>query len=59
MTIDTARLETVYDRLAETLDAAPADRREQVLVKLVLLLAAEHPDPDRFEALTAAALRDL
>lgn len=59
MTIDTARLETVYDRLAETLDAAPADRRERMLVKLVLLLAADHPDPDRFGELTVAALRDL
>lgn len=59
MTIDTAQLETLYDTLADTIDAAPADRRELLLVKLVLLLAAEHPDPDRFRDLAQSALRDL
>lgn len=59
MAIDTAQLETIYDRLADTIDAAPAGRRELLLVKLVLLLAAEHPDPDRFRELAQAALRDL
>ncbi len=52
-------LEAVYDTLAETLDQAPADKTELLLVKLALLLAQDLGDPARFAELALIALRDL
>lgn len=52
-------LETVYDTLAEAIDQAPAALREQMLVKLALLLAHDLGDAERFAELTHTALQDL
>lgn len=54
-----ADLETVYDTLAETLDAVPAAQRELLLVKLALLQAQALGDAARFAELAAVARRDL
>lgn len=54
-----ADLETVYDTLAETLDAVPAAQRELLLVKLALLQAQALGDAARFATLAAVARRDL
>jgi len=54
-----ADLETVYDTLAETLDAVPAAQRELLLVKLALLQAQALGDAARFAALAATARQDL
>lgn len=52
-------LEQVYDALATALDQAGPDRSELFLVKLALLNANALGDARAFEALIAAALRDL
>lgn len=52
-------LEAVYDCLAETLDQAPPEQSELLLVKLALLLAQDLGDADRFAALARSALQDL
>ena len=59
MTLSTADLEQVYDRLAESIDQAPDGRSELMLVKLVLLMARELGDRARIEALMHTALQDL
>lgn len=58
-TLTLSGLEAVYDGLAETLDQAPPEKVELLLVKLALLLAQELGDADRFAALAQAALQDL
>lgn len=52
-------LEAVYDTLAQTLDKATEARSELLLVKLVLLLARELGDADRFAELARTAMNDL
>lgn len=52
-------LETVYDRLADTIDQTPAALRELMLVKLVVLLANDLGDAGRFAELARTALQDL
>ncbi|BDD91596.1 DUF2783 domain-containing protein [Pandoraea sp. XJJ-1] len=42
-----AGLEEIYDTLALAIDAAPDDKRELLLAKVVLLLAHEIDDPQR------------
>ncbi|MBN8486970.1 MAG: DUF2783 domain-containing protein [Burkholderiales bacterium] len=59
MSLSTPDLERVYDRLAEAIDQAPEDRSELMLVKLVLLMARELGDVERFGTLLQAALQDL
>lgn len=54
-----AQLETVYDTLAEAIDAAGPDQAELFLTKLCLLLANETGDDARFDELVKSALRDL
>lgn len=54
-----ADLERVYQRLADAIDAVPADRGELLLVKVVMLLANELADRAKVEALIATALQDL
>jgi hypothetical protein len=53
-----AQLEDSYDRLAEALDSAGAERSELMLTKLALLAASEL-GAERFAALLAVALQDL
>lgn len=57
--LDTAGLEEVYDRLAEALDAVPADKRVLFLAKLSLALANLLGDAAGFAAALEAARRDL
>jgi hypothetical protein len=59
MTIKIAHLEEIYDALADAIDRAPPERRELMLVKLVLLLAQDTADPVHFRALADTALHDL
>jgi len=59
MTIKLADLEEAYDALAEAIDRTPPDRRELMLVKLVLLQARDAADPARLRALAEIALQDL
>ncbi|TFY97298.1 DUF2783 domain-containing protein [Ramlibacter rhizophilus] len=54
-----ADLEQVYDRLAEAIDQAGAERSELFLVKLALLNAQALGDARQFAAHLEAALRDL
>ena len=54
-----AGLESVYDTLAETLDAAPPEQATLLLTKLALLLAQDLGEPLRFAELAKTALRDL
>ncbi|AJP56082.1 hypothetical protein UC34_01900 [Pandoraea vervacti] len=42
-----AGLEDIYDTLALAIDAAPEDKRELLLAKIVLLLANDVGDPKR------------
>lgn len=58
-TLTLSGLEAVYDCLAETLDQAPPEKSELLLVKLALLLAQDLGDEDRFAALARTALQDL
>ncbi|MGO2452029.1 DUF2783 domain-containing protein [Pseudomonas taetrolens] len=57
--LTTCELEQVYDRLADALDQAMADKRELFLVKLALLCAQELGDPGQFHMLSDTALKDL
>lgn len=57
--LTTFELETLYDRLADSLDQAPGGKRELLLVKLALLAAEALGDVERFSELTAIAGRDL
>ena len=57
--LTTLELETLYDRLADSLDQAPDGKRELLLVKLALLAAEALGDVERFSELTAIAGRDL
>ncbi|VVD89015.1 hypothetical protein PAQ31011_01527 [Pandoraea aquatica] len=50
-----AGLEDIYDTLALAIDATPADKRELLLAKVVLLLANEVRDPQRVIDLIAQA----
>ncbi|MDO8268130.1 MAG: hypothetical protein Q7T32_09915 [Moraxellaceae bacterium] len=58
-TLTLSGLEAVYDCLAETLDQAPPEKAELLLVKLALLLGQDLGDADRFSVLSQAALQDL
>lgn len=57
--LTTPELETLYDRLADSLDQAPDGKRELLLVKLALLAAEALGDVERFSELTVIAGRDL
>ncbi|WP_110972364.1 MULTISPECIES: DUF2783 domain-containing protein [Pseudomonas] len=57
--LTTFELETLYDRLADSLDQAPDGKRELLLVKLALLAAEALGDVERFSELTVIAGRDL
>ena len=50
-----AGLEDIYDTLALAIDAAPQDKRELLLAKVVLLLANDLRDPQRVIDLIAQA----
>ncbi|VVD86228.1 hypothetical protein PEP31012_01368 [Pandoraea eparura] len=52
-----AGLEEIYDTLALAIDAAPQDKRELLLAKVVLLLAHEIPDSQRVIDLIEQAAR--
>ncbi|MFM2261411.1 MAG: hypothetical protein RI959_87 [Pseudomonadota bacterium] len=52
-------LETVYDQLAQALDAVPADKTELFLVKLALLNAQALGDVAAFSQQLQAAQLDL
>lgn len=54
-----SNLETVYDRLAETIDAVGREKEALFLAKLVLLLAQAQDDADKVLALIGEAARDL
>ncbi|TCZ63263.1 DUF2783 domain-containing protein [Roseicella aquatilis] len=54
-----AQLEEVYDRIAEALDAVPAERRQLFLAKLALALANLLGDPAKVAQALEAAARDL
>jgi len=54
-----ADLETVYEALAEKLDAVDAGKRELYLAKLALLLAHELADADRVRQLIAEAANNI
>ena len=57
--LTTFELETLYDRLADSLDQAPDGKRELLLVKLALLAAEAMGDVERFSELIVIAGRDL
>lgn len=52
-------LETVYERLAEAIDATGPEKETLLLAKLALLLAEALGDPDRVVGLIEDAARDL
>lgn len=54
-----AELETIYEALAERLDATEAARREIYLAKLVLLLAQDLGDAARVRSRIAEAALNL
>lgn len=54
-----ASLETVYERIAETVDAVGEERQALFLAKLALLLAEALGEPERALALVGEAARDL
>lgn len=58
-TLDIARLEQVYDRLATAIDQAGPEKSELFLVKLALLNAKALGQPEIFENQIALALKDL
>ena len=58
-TLTIAELESFYDRLAETLDAAGPQGSEKLLIKLALLLADQAREPSRLGALIEQAAQDL
>ena len=57
--LDIGGLETVYDRLAQAIDTAGADKALLFLVKLALLNAQALGDSGLIERHVEAALRDL
>ena len=57
--LDIAGLETVYDLLAQAIDAAGPDKSELFLVKLALLNAQALGSPDLMHQQIQAALQDL
>jgi hypothetical protein len=57
--LDIGGLETVYDRLAQAIDTAGADKALLFLVKLALLNAQALGDPELLRRHVEAALRDL
>lgn len=57
--LDIGGLETVYDRLAQAIDTAGADKALLFLVKLALLNAQALGDAGLIERHVEAALRDL
>lgn len=57
--LTTAELETVYDQLAEALDAVPREQRVLFLTKLSLALANLLGDPAQVRQAIEAAKRDL
>ena len=57
--LDIAGLETVYDLLAQAIDAAGPDKSELFLVKLALLNAQALCSPDLMHQQIQAALQDL
>lgn len=58
-TLDIAGLETVYDQLANAIDAVGSEKSELLLVKLALLAANQLGDAGQFTDMLAAAQRDL
>jgi len=58
-TLSVQELETVYDALAESIDAAGPGREALFLTKLALLMAREVGSAERMQALIDAALKDL
>lgn len=52
-------LETIYDRLAETIDAVGKGKEALFLAKLVLLLVQAQDDADKVLALVDEAAQDL
>ena len=56
--ISARRLEWIYERLAESIDAAGPEGEKGFLVRLSFTLAAELNDPARFERAVRAALPD-
>lgn len=57
--LTTFELETLYDRLADSLDQAPDGKRELLLVKLALLAAEALGNVERFSELIVISGRDL
>ena len=57
--MSTATLETVYERLAETVDAVGPEKETVFLAKLVLLLAEKQDDPEMVLGLIDGAVKDL
>jgi len=57
--LTTAQLETVYDLLAEALDAVPETQRLLYLAKLSLALANLVGDPGKVASAVVASQRDL
>jgi hypothetical protein len=58
-TLTLADLESVYDLLAEAIDATPPEQTTLMLSKLALLLAQALGDRDQVAALVQTARRDL
>lgn len=56
MTLPFDELETVYEALAEALDAAGPERETLFLTRLALLLAKDFSDAGRVKALIGEAL---
>lgn len=54
-----ADLETVYEALAEKLDAVDAGKRELYLAKLALLMAHELADADRVRQLISESANNI
>lgn len=54
-----AAIEAIYFSLAEGYDAVPREKRELFLAKLVLLLAKEIGEPDRFKDAIAISQKNL
>ncbi len=59
LSLSTADLEQLYDRLAEAIDAAGPDRAPVLLTKLALLAAGRIGDAALFADLIEEAGRDL
>ena len=57
MSIETQALETVYDHLADTLDAVPEPQQLLFLTRLAMLMSNEIADADRIRGLIDEAAR--